>query len=412
MTMNEEKHIIELHLFDHLMLVVRRRGLIVRNVGLTLLAVLALSYVLPQRFTAVTTLLPPAEQDKWGMSAMISEMAIPGLNLGSQASSSDLLMELLNSRTVNERVLQAEFKFKSDTLPLWQILDFETAEKALLRMPERAHFIISKKGVITISAEMPAPQLAADVANAYVDVLDKVNQEKAVSRARNSRIYIETQLARTSADLKQAMQQLADYQVGHQAVLLEEQTKAAIERAGELKGQIIAKQVQLGVMRQSMKEANPLVEKAERELTQLQRLYNEVQFGNGTAVKEYVKPFSSVPETGIPLAELVREVKIQETVWALLNQQYYQAKIEEARDIPTVQVLDRAVAPSFRSAPKRKMLLLVFGVLALVFSILWILLQNFWQNMEAGSKAKARRLADELRKDAERVRRLLHLHKR
>jgi uncharacterized protein involved in exopolysaccharide biosynthesis len=410
--MNEEKHIIELHLFDHLMLVVRRRGLILRNVGLTLLAVLLLSFVLPQRYTALTTLLPPTEQDKWGMSAMISEMAIPGLNLGGQASSADLLMEMLNSRTVNERVLQKEFTFKKDSLPLYQALDYPTLEKAVLRMPERAHFVISKKGVITISAEMPTAQLAADVANAYVDILDKVNQEKAVSRARNSRIYIETQLARTSSDLHNAMQRLADFQQGHQAVALEEQTKAAIERAGELKGQIIAKQVQLGVMRQSMKEANPLVEKAERELAQMQRLYDQVQFGNGTVAKDYVMPFAQVPVTGVALAELLREVKIQETVWALLNQQYYQAKIEEARDIPTVQVLDKAVPPSFRSAPKRKMLLLVFGVLSLVFSILWVLLQNYWQNMEESSKTKARRLADELRKDGERIRRLLRLQKR
>jgi tyrosine-protein kinase Etk/Wzc len=407
--MNEEKHIIELHLFDHLMLVVRRRGLIVRNVGLTLLAVLLLSFVLPQRYTALTTLLPPAEQEKWSMSSVISEMSIPGLNLGSQASSADLLMEMLNSRTVNERVLQNPFKYKKDTLQLWQILDFETVEKALLRMPERAHFVISKKAVITISVEMPTPQLAADVANVYVEILDHVNQEKAVSRARNSRIYIETQLSRTSTDLNNAMQRLADYQQSHQAVSLEEQTKAAIERAGELKGQIIAKQVQLGVMQQSMKEANPLVERAERELAQLQRRYNEVQFGNGTAAKDYVMPFALVPGIGIQLAELLREVKIQETVWALLNQQYYQAKIEEARDIPTVQVLDRAVPPSFRSAPKRKMLLLIFGALSLILSILWVLLQNYWQNMDESSKIKARRLTDELRKDADRVRRFLHL---
>jgi len=128
-------------------------------------------------------------------------------------------------------------------------------------MPKRVHFLLSKKGLITISAEMPTRQLAADVANAYVEALDQVNQEKAVSRARNSRIYIESQLAQTLDKLTQATRRLANFQQQNQAVSLEDQTKSAIERAGELKGQIIAKEVQLGVLRQSMKSANPVVEK-------------------------------------------------------------------------------------------------------------------------------------------------------
>ncbi|NLP09093.1 hypothetical protein GX408_01725, partial [bacterium] len=321
--MNDEKRILTVPLFDSLLLVVRNSRLIVRNVGFTLIAVLALTFLLPKKYTAVTTLLPPADEDKLGMTNMLSEVAIPGINLGAKASSADLLFEMLNSRSVNERVLLQTFAVKKDSLQLFRALGFSSLDRALLKMPKRVHFLLSKKGLITISAEMPTRQLAADVANAYVEALDQVNQEKAVSRARNSRIYIESQLAQTLDKLTDATRKLANFQQQNQAVSLEDQTKSAIERAGELKGQIIAKEVELGVLRQSMKAANPVVEKLQRELSELQRLYHEVQFGNGSENKDYALPFAHVPELGIQLAGLVREVKIQETVYALLTQQYY-----------------------------------------------------------------------------------------
>lgn len=405
--MNDEKRILTVPLFDSLLLVVRNSRLIVRNVGFTLIAVLALTFLLPKKYTAVTTLLPPADEDKLGMTNMLSEVAIPGINLGAKASSADLLFEMLNSRSVNERVLLQTFAVKKDSLQLFRALGFSSLDRALLKMPKRVHFLLSKKGLITISAEMPTRQLAADVANAYVEALDQVNQEKAVSRARNSRIYIESQLAQTLDKLTDATRKLANFQQQNQAVSLEDQTKSAIERAGELKGQIIAKEVELGVLRQSMKAANPVVEKLQRELSELQRLYHEVQFGNGSENKDYALPFAHVPELGIQLAGLVREVKIQETVYALLNQQYYQAKIEEARNTPTVQVLDRAVPPAFRSAPKRKMLLLVFGLLSLVLSVLWIWLSAYWQTLleQPERKAKFDRLAEAWRRETAWLRR-------
>ena len=84
--MNEEKHIIAVHLFDNLILLVRNRGLIIRNVIIACMVIFILSFILPYRYIAVTTLLPSADQDKWGMSGVLSEVAAPGLNLGNQPS--------------------------------------------------------------------------------------------------------------------------------------------------------------------------------------------------------------------------------------------------------------------------------------------------------------------------------------
>ena len=148
-----------------------------------------------------------------------------------------------------------------------------------------------------------------------------------------------------------------------------------------------------------MKAQNPLVIRAQSELDELKRRYAELQFGDtevATDDAEFYLPFVDVPEVALQLAELIREVKVQETVWQLLNQQYYQAKIEEARNTPTVQVLDSAAPPPFPSSPNKKAYVIVFGLLSIVLTILWVLLTFYW---------------DELKQKPEKQQRLEHLRR-
>ena len=112
-------------------------------------------------------------------------------------------------------------------------------------------------------------------------------------------------------------------------------------------------------------------------------------------------PFTDVPELGLLLADLLRKVKIQETVWTLLNQQYYQAKIQEAQDTPTVQVLDSAVPPIFRSSPNRTLLVMIFGVLSILLSIIWGFGKEYLLKLDKRpeEKEKLKSITDELQKD-------------
>ncbi|NIA31582.1 MAG: hypothetical protein GWP06_16950 [Actinobacteria bacterium] len=405
---NKPDKVQEIHLFDYVVILVRRRWMIIRNVILTTVLVVLISFFLPQKYIAVATLMPPEKQSKSALEGVLSDMTVPGISLNTPASSSEIMVEILKSRSVGERVLQKRFTLESDSLPLFQLLKFPSLDIGLIRMRKKARFTVSQQGIITVAVTLGNRKLAADVANAYVQALDAVNQEKSVSRAKNSRIYIESQLKETEKKLKEVTQKLADFQQKHKAISLEEQMNAAIQQAGELKGQIIAKEVQLGVMLQTMKAMNPEVIRAQMELDQLRRRYQEFQFGKTTKkgeVKDFYVPFADVPEIGLKLAELTRQAKVQETVWQLLNQQYYQAKIQEAQDTPTVQVLDRAVPPVFRSSPNRKMLVIVFALLSFFVSILWAFVQEYLVCLDNRPEEKDRlqQITLEFRNDLRRI---------
>ena len=413
--MSQNDQVIEIHLLDHLLVITRWRWRIIRNIFLVAVGAFILSFLLPRRYVAVTTLLPPPESEAGAMDNLLSDIKMPGVTLPGSVTSADIFLEMLRSRAVGERVLQRRFLSRGDSLTLLKILGCKQVECGLLKMQKRAFFVLSKKNVMTISAEMGDPQQAAGVANAYVEELDHVNREKSVSRAKNSRLYIESQLRETQAKLSDATRLLAEYQRGRRTISLEEQVKASISQSGYIKGQIIAKEIEINLMRQSIKPENPLLVRAQQELVELRRKYSDLQIGTEREPEEDMfMPVANVPEVGVQLAELMREVKVQETVWEMLNAQYYQAKIEEARDTPTVQVLDRAVPPRWPSSPRRKVLAIVLGLLAGVTTIFYAFILEYAGRLDSrpGGQAKWQELFGALRSDREEISAWLHRRRR
>ena len=354
----------EQHVTDYLIPIYRKKGKLFLTALLTGILFYLSSFLLPKYYDAKISVLPDSATGP-DLNLGSLQPVLPMLGFAPNENKTDLFIQILKSRTVGERII-ARFKLKE----LWGI---NSEEKALKRLTSLVAMVATREGMILLSFEAKDPQLSAQVANAYIEELDRVNQETNSSRARNARIYISDQLHQTERELKTASRQLADYQLQHKAIALQEQLTTAIEQAGALKGKIIAKRVQLGVMLQTMKAGNPRVMEVKSEIQQLQIQYDRLQFGGEkplTERHEFYIAFAEAPEVALRLADLMRSVKIKETVFQLLNQQFYQAKIEEAKDTPTIQVLDEAKVPEKKSRPLR-MLIAATGFLigGLVFTL-------------------------------------------
>jgi len=405
----KEENYQEIDLLDYLSVIVKRWKTIARNVIVVVFAIAVISFVLPKSYTARTTILPPEDTKSAGLLSALSNSPLSNLLLTETSTTSDLFVEILKSRSVLDSVLQDKYLFSkgngdSSSLSLLKIFGLDSPEKGRKKLLKQIAISASQEGIVQIDVELKNPKLAADVANRFVKHLDEINQKKTTSRAKNSRIYIENQLKLTEEKMATASEMLVEFQKKYKAVSLEEQTKAAIEEAGEVKGRIIVKQVELGVALQTMKPKNVFIIKLKKELEELKKQYNYLQYGNGESLKdkkEFYIPFADVPGVGLELANLLRDVKVQETVWGLLNQQYYHAKIQEARDTPTIQVLDEAVPPESKTKPKRKILILVGGFLALIFSIFFAFTAEFLERLksDSSSSGKMNEMIDSVKRD-------------
>src|ERR1700689_2621234 len=90
-----------------------------------------------------------------------------------------------------------------------------------------------------------------------------------------------------------------------------------------------------------------------------------------------------LPLLGVRYAELYRANKIQETVFELLTQQCELAKVQEAKETPSVKVLDTAKVPEKKSFPPRLLIMFLGSFLALIIGTVWILGKAGWENIDA-----------------------------
>ena len=191
-------------------------------------------------------------------------------------------------------------------------------------------------------------RFAAILSNTYIEALDFINKAKLSSKAKRARKYIETQLIKTKAVLDSVELRLMNFQDENKTISFPEQISAAIDAAAKLKTEIIQTEIELGFLQTNLREDNQTLISLRNKLRELKEQYDKMQLGS----QDYLLAFSDVPELGKELAGLLRDVKIQNEVYLLLQQQYYKEKIQENRDIPTVEILDEAIPPLRKSSPK------------------------------------------------------------
>jgi uncharacterized protein involved in exopolysaccharide biosynthesis len=298
---------------------------------------------------------------------------VPGLSLPSLTPQRDIFVSVLKSRTMAQDVVER--------FALQERYHAPFLSDAVRRLSGMTTITLAKDGVISVRVQETDPQLAAEIANFYVTRLDQMITRFATTEASKQRAFIADRLAETERELRGAEEALRQFQETNKVIALQEQARGAVETAAQLKGEIMASEVQLEVMRKFATEANPEVVKLKQRIQEMKRHLSDMQYGKGWVLpaenrnpgeprNEIYIPFAQVPELGIELARLMRDVKVQETVYSLLTQQLEQAKIAEARDMPTVQALDKALPADRKSKPKLRFNVAVAGITSLFVGIL------------------------------------------
>jgi capsule polysaccharide export protein KpsE/RkpR len=284
---------------------------------------------------------------------------------GGMATTSDVFAAILNSPRVHGQVVTR--------CDLFSIFETNSLEDAIGGLREVTKIEVSPEGIIKVSATAPTPELASRIANVFVDELDRFNRETTMSMGKRQRMFLEERLKDAEKSLADAEDALRKFQETHHTVSLTEQVTEAVAAAAHLKAEMIKKEVQLGVLERFATEENPRVKDLRSGLSELEEKLHEMEYGYDTENSEgaaasgpgFSIPFAKLPEVALQLARLTRDARIQEEVYAMLTQQYEQAKIEEVKDTPTIQILDEAVPPERRSHPQRRKIVVVAGILSL-----------------------------------------------
>ena len=379
----------------HLQLFWANRRFLFRASSYAFLASILIALLIPVRYQAVTRLMPPDSQSGAGL-GMLAAMAGRGGGTGGlgalagdllgMKSSGALFVGILSSQTVEDRLID-EFHLMS----VYRISKIEDTRKALAEHTSLGED--RKSGIITIDVTDHDPKRAAAMAQAYVSELDRLVAQVSTSSARRERIFLEARLENVKAELDAAARDFSDFASKNTAIDIPAQGKAMVEAAAMLQGQLIAAQAELSGLQQIYTNSNVRVRAAEARVSELQKKLNEVG-GAGTQgeLKNENSLYPSIrklPLLGVTYADLYRKTKIQETVYELLTEQYELAKVQEAKEIPTVKVLDAATVPTKKSFPPRTLIVFLGTFLGMLVAMMWISGKRYWDSVETRDPRKA-----------------------
>ena len=382
-----------------------RRRLILRVAGIAFVVSLALSLVIPKMYVSEARIMPP---ENFGSSAMIyaalAERASGSEALGGLAaslmgghSSGALFVNMLQSDSVTSHVID-----RNNLLHVYGKRYRMDAAKTLARRTSIEQD--KKSGVLALSVRDTDPTRARDIVQAYIEALNLTVNRTSSSSAHQERVFIEKRLNEVKGTLTTAENAMSEFSSTHSAIDLKEQARATVESEAHLQGELIAAQGELDSLKQIYGDANVRVLAIQARISSLQRQLGKMggssaplsatsNGGSATGGESYL-PLRQVPRLAVPFANLYRDVHVQETVFDLLTQQYEVARIQEAKDIPAVTLIDAPGIPEKKSFPPRALLTLALTALAVLASCLIVISREAWLRVDPADPR--RRLTQEV----------------
>ncbi|HLK54867.1 MAG TPA: lipopolysaccharide biosynthesis protein [Candidatus Angelobacter sp.] len=334
------------------------------------------------KYESTAQIMPP-DSGGSGLASLVPALSkSPGLigmagDLIGMKSTSAIFARVLESRTVQDNLI--------NRFDLRKRYDKSYMEDARKKLTDRTSISEDKKsGVIAISVRDHDGALAAELANAYVEELGSVMAKVSTSAARRERIFIEGRLADENNNLQEAERQFSQFASTNMALDVPEQTKVTVEAAARLQGELIAAKAQLEGLKQTYTEENIRVKSVQAHVNELERALAKLNSGRASGVQDPTSPYPSVktlPLLGVKWADLYRQTKIRETVVELLTQQYEMARIQEAKEIPSVKILDPASTPE-RREPSWKLIIPLGTLLSALLACLGYFIKNWWDRWD------------------------------
>jgi tyrosine-protein kinase Etk/Wzc len=365
--------------YDLLYLLVKeRKKIIYITLAFTVFAA-GLSLVVPVKYKAMATLMPPVNQGVNLMSLALkgsftSDPEIGGVGfMPGMVTPSDVFAYMLKSGTIAGIVIDE-----------CGLVEHYKKDKVFAKDPQKAMYNVSKKltkntvikvgeeRFITITVEDKDKNKAAEIANCYGTALDRVYTNLTMNQGRKAREFIEKRLSQEETLLKKLEDSLNVFQKRYRTVSLPDEMKAVIEMSAALEGKIVGQRIEMEAMKSYGVAENPQIMSLENQISKAEQQLNELM--KGSKNKNLFVPFASAPDIGMELGRRMRDVRIHQEVYGLLVQQLEQAKIMEAKDTPKIQFLERATPPYKKSWPKRSLITIIGMMIGLIMGICTIII--------------------------------------
>lgn len=349
----------QIKVVDLLIVLAKHKKLVVGAPLIAAAIAAAIAFALPPVFRADTTLLPP-QQGQSGAAALLAQLGgAAGMVAGAAGmkSPSEMYIGMLKSRAVSDALIKR--------FSLHDVYALSSLEQVRFKLEEATAISSGKDGMLKIVVEDLDGARAAQIANAYVDELEKLTKHLAVTQSAQRRLFYERQLEMSKNNLALAEAGLKNALTAHGVVSVDSDSRALVETIARLRAQISAKEIQIGSMKAFVTANNVEYKRADEELGSLRAQLSRLENGRGLPDEPIGAEGAKARFESI---KLLRDVKYHQMLYELLAKQYEMARLEEANDPSVVQVLDPAVNPERKFKPKRGLIIVLSALAALLLA--------------------------------------------
>lgn len=365
----------EINGLDYVIVILKHKEFLIKATLLSFVVSLVIAFLIPPVYLAETRILPPQTAASSMASVFSTQMGAIGLSptgLGVKTPN-DLYLALLKTKPVAEFVIN-----RCGLLTYYGTNSLDSVRQTLFNnLVARDD---KKSGILTIGYKAGSPEKAADIANAFVAGLQTLNNTLAVTEAGQRRLFFEEQLKISKERLIASEEALKSFQQRTGTIKIDDEAKAAIGSASELRAKISAKEVQMRIMRTYATPENPDLLKLQSEIealrVELQRMESKAD-----SVNDSLRSVGRISSLETEYLRRMREFKHAEAMYEVFVKQYSAAKIDESRDAGIVQIIELADAPLGRHSPSRRRIVLLSTVLTFLCAIGISFLRNYWDNL-------------------------------
>jgi uncharacterized protein involved in exopolysaccharide biosynthesis len=372
----------------------RRRRWLAKVIGLGTVVAIGIALLIPNQYTSTAKLMPPDPQ-ALSSTSMLSALA------GAGSISPSLAGGLMSARTpggtfigiLDSQTAQDDIINRFDLRRVYHCKFYVDARKILTA---RTAIVEDKKsGIISIAVTDRDPNRARDLAEADVEELDKLVNRGSTSSARRERIFLEERLKSIKSDLDASSRALSQFSSRNATMDPQKQGEATVEAAGKLQGELIAAESELSGLKAMYTDDNVRVREVRGRVDELQSQLRKMggvgEDVDGAALKsdQLLPSVRKLPLLGFTYYDLYRQVTMQDTIYETLTKQYELAKVQEAKEIPPVKVLDEPDVPEKKSSPHRLIIILVGVLISALTGIVWDIAGTLWEITDDSHPVKA-----------------------
>ncbi len=398
---NEQAQTVGSTFIEFLTIVVKYRKFLflfifVITVGATAYALLA-----PKWYKSTASVLPAEKNDLLSTLSGISSLAkgfsaskgLAALTGGN--SETDRYLAILMSATVTNDVIN-KFELRKE-----YDLEDDYYEKVLKEWQSNLEMEIQDEGNLTISVYDKDPQKAADIANYMVERLNEINTKLSVTNATANREFVEKRYLQNVADINRLEDSMQTFQEKFGIISVPDQLEATVKSMADIYSELYKKEVQYNVIKQTYGLDHPSALNTKIELDELQKKINQLNRGTDSSQKEVklLIPFKEAPELGNSYLKIYRNLEIQYKILEFIQPLYEQAKVEEARNTPSVLVLDKAAPADRKAKPKGTIFALVSFVSSTILGLVLIFFLELINRLKKQYPEKHNFITNQLKSD-------------